>query len=123
MSQIKSIKLPSGKIILMETDENIIMPDLSALSETEQDESGLRAKGEWSDTAMKKLQDLSGTLESLAAFIPSAIKQAGGANVEKVIFKFGVKLGGEAGIPYITKGSVEGNIEIEIDCVFPKDET
>ncbi|MGK7929808.1 MAG: CU044_2847 family protein [Microcystaceae cyanobacterium] len=30
-----------------------------------------------------------------------------------------IKIGGEAGIPCITKGTVESNIEIEIKCKVP----
>ncbi|WP_423739155.1 CU044_2847 family protein [Crocosphaera subtropica] len=32
------------------------------------------------------------------------------------LIKFGIKLRGEAGIPYITKGTAESNIEICIKC-------
>lgn len=37
----------------------------------------------------------------------SAFRNFGVADVQEVNLKFGVKLGGKAGIPYITEGSAE----------------
>lgn len=119
MPKIKPTKLPDGRILLMESDENVAIPDLSAYFEkSDQEGDSLRSK-DWTESATEKLQNLIGTLESLAAYIPNAIKQASGASVDKLTLKFGVKLAGEAGLPYISKGSAEGNIEIVMECSFP----
>nr|WP_176453085.1 CU044_2847 family protein [Pseudanabaena sp. SR411] len=42
------------------------------------------------------------------------------ANIDKVTLKFGIKIAGEAGILYITKSSVESNLETTVECSFPK---
>lgn len=49
----------------------------------------------------------------------SAFRNFGAADVQEVNLKFGVKLGGKAGIPYITEGSAESNLEISVKCTFP----
>ena len=49
----------------------------------------------------------------------SAFRDFGAADVQEVNLKFGVKLGGKAGVPYITEGSAESNLEISIKCTFP----
>lgn len=49
----------------------------------------------------------------------SAFRNFGAADVQEVSLKFGVKLGGKAGIPYITEGSAESNLEISVKCTFP----
>jgi hypothetical protein len=41
------------------------------------------------------------------------------AEVQEVNLKFGIKLGGKAGIPFITKGTAERNLELEIKRTFP----
>ena len=41
------------------------------------------------------------------------------ANVDKVTLEFGVKVAGEGGVPYITKGSSECNLKITVECSFP----
>jgi hypothetical protein len=40
----------------------------------------------------------------------------GGGNVSKVTLQFGIRLGGEAGIPYVTKGTAESNLSITVEC-------
>lgn len=119
MPQVKPVKLPNGNVVLMEVDETIQMPDLSSFSQIDDDDDGLGGKS-WNDNAAEAIQDLAGTVKALATSIPDAFKDAAGANVEKITLTFGVKLGGEAGIPFVTKGSMEGNIEIEVECTFPK---
>ena len=70
---------------------------------------------------MHRLQDITAVLQSMAAVVPHAFKQVAGANVDKVTLSFGIKLGGEAGIPYLTKGTAEGNLTMQIECTFPKE--
>jgi hypothetical protein len=49
----------------------------------------------------------------------NAFRDLAGANVDKVTLEFGIKVGGEAGIPYVTKGTAESNIKITVECSFP----
>lgn len=44
------------------------------------------------------------------------------ANVDKVTLEFGIELGGEAGVPYVTKGTAKSNMKIAVECSFPKEE-
>ena len=41
------------------------------------------------------------------------------ANVDKVTLEFGIELGGEAGVPYVTKGTAKSNLKITVECSFP----
>ncbi|MCX7595121.1 MAG: hypothetical protein N2235_15450 [Fischerella sp.] len=42
-------------------------------------------------------------------------------NVDKVTLEeFGIELGGEAGIPYVTKGTAKSNLKITAECSFPE---
>jgi Trypsin-co-occurring domain 1 len=50
----------------------------------------------------------------------SAFRNFSAAEVQELTLKFGIKLGGKAGIPYITEGSAESNLEIEVKCKFPE---
>lgn len=52
----------------------------------------------------------------------SAFRNFAAAEVQELTLKFGIKLGGKAGIPYITEGSAESNLEIEVKCKFPEKE-
>ncbi|MEB3182154.1 MAG: CU044_2847 family protein [Nostocaceae cyanobacterium] len=53
----------------------------------------------------------------------NAFKQVPIANVDKVTLEFGIELGGEAGVPYVTKGTAKSNMKITVECSFPKEST
>ena len=55
-------------------------------------------------------------------FIVKALKHMGGAEVEELNFKFGLKFSGGANVPVLVKGSAESNFEVEVKCKFPKDD-
>lgn len=40
--------------------------------------------------------------------------------MDKVTLEFGVQVGGEAGVPDVTKGTVESNLEVTVACSFPE---
>jgi hypothetical protein len=48
----------------------------------------------------------------------NAFKDMSTANVEKVTLEFGLKVGGEAGVPYVTRGTAESNLKITVECSF-----
>nr|WP_267871741.1 CU044_2847 family protein [Nostoc sp. CHAB 5715] len=49
----------------------------------------------------------------------NAFKKIPIANIDKVTLEFGIKVGGEAGIPYVTKGTAESNLKVTVECSFP----
>ncbi|MBX9256379.1 hypothetical protein H1Q63_21055 [Desmonostoc muscorum CCALA 125] len=53
-------------------------------------------------------------------YVLGAFKNFAGAEIEELNIKFGLKFTGTAGIPMITQGSAEQNVEIEVKCKFPK---
>ena len=71
------------------------------------------------DVAIAKMQQARQMIRGYAKYALSAFKDFGTAEIEEVTLKFGLKLGGKAGIPYITEGSAESNLEIEVKCKFP----
>lgn len=46
------------------------------------------------------------------------IKDTEIGHISKVSLEFGLKIGGEVGIPYITKGTGESNLKITVECSF-----
>lgn len=69
--------------------------------------------------ASVKMQEVRKMIRGYAMYAVSAFKDFGAAEIEEVTLKFGLKLGGSAGIPYITEGKAESNLEIEVKCKFP----
>lgn len=52
-----------------------------------------------------------------------AFKNFSDEHIEEVTLKFGLKIGGKTGIPFIAEASSEGNFEIEVKCKFPESAT
>lgn len=81
-------------------------------------ESGRESMG-FQEDAVIKMQQARQMIRAYTAYALSAFKDFGAAEIEEVTLKFGLKMGGKAGIPYITEGSAESNLEIEVKCKFP----
>ncbi len=59
-------------------------------------------------------------IRSYAAYALSAFKNFSAADIEEITLKFGLNIGGKAGIPFITEGTAESNLEIEVKYKFSK---
>ncbi|MBN4000858.1 CU044_2847 family protein [Nostoc sp. LPT] len=88
-------------------------------SEIEEDDDGIKYKDVRTD-AIARMQQARQMIRSYTIYALSAFKDFNTAEIEEVKLKFGIKLGGKAGIPYITEGSAESNLEIEVKCKFPE---
>jgi len=71
------------------------------------------------EDAIANLQEVHETIRLYTKYAIGAFKNLGDAQVEEVTLKFGLKIGGEAGIPILTKVSAESNFEIQVKCKFP----
>lgn len=76
------------------------------------------AMGVTEDTVVK-MQQARQMIRGYVSYALSAFREFKGADIQEVNLKFGLKLGAKAGIPYITEGSAEGNLEISVKCTFP----
>ncbi|MEH2240805.1 CU044_2847 family protein [Nostoc sp.] len=64
------------------------------------------------------IQEFQGKIRNYAKLSVGAFKNL--PDAEEVTVKFGIKLGGKTGIPFLTEGSAESNFEIEVKCKFPE---
>ena len=110
------------KIYIEQEDGEILVIEISE-SEGDQisnttNKNDRESKGFKEDT-IKNLQDVHETIRFYTKYAIGAFKNLGDAQVEEVTLKFGLKIGGEAGIPILTKASAESNFEISVKCKFP----
>ncbi|MEI6430217.1 MAG: CU044_2847 family protein [Pseudanabaena sp. ELA607] len=120
MTSLTPLQIDDNTIIYIESSESVDVPI------TPSHEEGLTTYGDTTSNS-EKIRDnfdrLKSTLTHYTLSTIDAFKQAGNteiANIDKVTLKFGIKIAGEAGIPYITKGTAESNLEITVECSFPK---
>ncbi|NJP08934.1 MAG: hypothetical protein HC866_05140 [Leptolyngbyaceae cyanobacterium RU_5_1] len=66
-----------------------------------------------------KMQKARNMIRGYTLYALSAFKDMGIVDIEEVSLKFGLKIGGKTGIPYITEGSADCNLEISVKCKLP----
>ena len=122
MTQLTPIQLEDGMIIYIEATNNVDAPPVS-IEVSPEGEEALIDKGWNADAAQKQLvqnfQAIEGTIRAYTVYSLNAFKKIPVANIDKVTLEFGIKVGGEAGIPYVTKGTAESNLKVTVECSFP----
>ena len=68
---------------------------------------------------IQNFEAVEGTIRAYTSYTLNALKKVTDANIDKVTLEFGVTVGGEAGVPYVTKGTVESNLKIKVECSYP----
>ena len=68
--------------------------------------------------AAQSFKAIEGTIRTYTSHTLSAFKNMADGNVDKVTLQFGIRVGGEAGVPYVTKGTAESNLSITVECSF-----
>ncbi len=133
MKKLTPIKLEDGTVIYMEVRE-----DIELVSEEETEEEGTREltrsdlgkeeKG-WKERTrasqeqiVQSFKAIEGTIRAYTNHTLNAFRQVGSGNIDKVTLEFGIKVGGKAGIPYVTEGSADSHLKIVVECSFPKEE-
>jgi hypothetical protein len=124
MTKLTPIQLDDNTIIYIEASEDVNIPPVAT---EEEEEEALNEKGMSSEAVRKQMaqhfQAIQGTIRAYTVYTLNAFKQMpiANANVDKVTLEFGIELGGEAGVPYVTKGTAKSNMKITVECSFPKE--
>jgi len=116
MPQLQAIKLDDETTIYIEVSDDInapVMPTTDA-----EKTRGSRDIQKSTQQVIQNFANLQNTIKAFAVYTLNSFKQISNANVDKVTLEFGINIGGEAGIPYVTKGSVGSNLKITVECSF-----
>jgi len=127
MSKIVPIELEDGvKIYIEANDVEGVSTSTSTAPPAERRRGGQKGIGSGA-TALatagtaaisQSFQAIEGTIRTYTSHTLQAFKEMATANVEKVTLQFGIQIGGEAGVPYVTKGTAESNLTITVECSF-----
>ncbi|HLP90766.1 MAG TPA: CU044_2847 family protein [Nostocaceae cyanobacterium] len=123
MTKLTPIKLDDNTIIYMEATEDLNVSLVSS-EPNEEEEEALTSKGmspaQLRQEMIQNFQIIQNTVRSYTIYTLNAFKQIPIANVDKVTLEFGIEMGGEAGVPYVTRGTAKSNMKITVECSFPK---
>ncbi len=150
MAQLVPIQLEDGTEIYVESTEDINTAPDTALANSEPEEMVRGGqKGGWPSgsrgfngmpggytseqdsnhtglanksaiAAAQSFKAIEGTIRTYTNQTLNAFRGMSGGNIDKVTLEFGIRLSGEAGVPYVTKGTAESNLSITVECSFDK---
>ncbi len=118
MTQLIPIQFDDNTVIYIEATEDVDVP--SVPTQTGGARQGSKGAGDIvKQQARESFNAIQSTIYNYTAFTLNAFKKVAIANVDKVTLEFGIELGGEAGVPYVTKGTAKSNLKITVECSFP----
>jgi hypothetical protein len=125
MTQLKPIQLDDETIIYIEVTEDVDVLEASDgepgnLQETKAVKRGPANPAELQKKIIENFAPISHTIRAYTVYTLNAFKKVAIANVDKVTLEFGIEVGGEAGVPYVTKGTAKSNLKITVECSFPE---
>lgn len=119
MSEIQNLHFEEdGQIYEIQIESNTPM-DEETSQPSQPTLSKRRSMGIKEDTVVK-LREARQLIRFYTKYALGAFKDFSAAEIEEVTLSFGIKMGGKTGIPYITQGSVESNLSVQVKCKFPK---
>lgn len=124
MAQLVPMRLEDGTEIYIEATENVDVPPAATFDDDLEEGESYRggAKGGSAvEIASQSFKAIESTIRTYTTHTLSAFKDMAYADVKKVTLQFGIRIGGEAGVPYVTKGTAESNLSITVECAFNKD--
>ena len=71
------------------------------------------------EAARGRFENLESTLRNFTGRAVKALRDVD-ADVDKVVLEFGLSLGGEAGVPFVTKGKADSSLKVTVECKFNK---
>ena len=117
MAELVPIKLNEQTIIYIEASEGVEAVPITqeGLSEGDLEEY------DFSRSQQRVLQSFE-AISTYTNYALESFREVATANVDKVTLEFGIKVGGQVGVPYVTQGTAESNLKITVECSFPKEE-
>jgi len=120
--KLKPNYLDDNTVIYIEATEEVEVSPTNEPqnSSNDPDKVPISTKGVKEDF-QKHIQDFQSTIFTYTSYTLAAFKKVAVADINKVTLEFGLEIGGEAGVPYITKGTVKSNLKVTVECNFTKD--
>lgn len=124
MTRLAPLRLDDNTVIYIETTEALEMPLPETAAEDEEEEIPIR-KGMTPERMRQQMVQnfrvIQSTIRAYTLYSLNAFRQVAIANVDKVTLEFGIEVGGEVGVPYVTKGTAKSNLKVTVECSFPQD--
>lgn len=124
MPQLIPVRLDDETVIYIEATDDVSVPAVSEEEPVDEEEAVVDKSGRPINVQQQMVQSfqaIQGTVRAYTTHTLNAFKSITSANINKVTLEFGIELGGEASVPYVTKGTAKSNLKITVECSFPKE--
>ena len=128
MTQLIPIQIDADTIIYIEPADDIqVQPQPSNAPNQELTRADLdlgskgatdKAARKAAEKALQRFEAMESTIKTYTQRTLNSFKDLAAAEVSKVQLEFGINLGGEAGVPYVTKGTAQCSLKITVECNF-----
>ena len=104
--RLTELLAPDGSKIYIQYDEEDMEDDLRAVGYIE----------DIAERTKKFKETMVSTVRSYSETLLNAVQEGmTGLAPDKVALEFGLQLGGEAGVPFVTKGTAQANVKVTIE--------
>ncbi|GCA96001.1 CU044_2847 family protein [Microcystis aeruginosa] len=118
MTRLTPIQIDENTLIYIESTDDLEIP--TETLKTEGRVAKVATNVPDKQQILQNFQTIEDTIRTYTTYTLNAFRNLAIANIEEVTLQFGVEIGGEVGIPYITKGTAKSNLNITVKCTFPK---
>ncbi|MEH2137333.1 CU044_2847 family protein [Nostoc sp.] len=120
-TKLAPLFIDKDTVVYIEITEDVEATDgatVLSTSEVDEEEEEVANEKGLKEDFQKHIKDLQSTIFAYTNYSLAAFKKVAMANVDKVTLEFGIEIGGETGIPYVTKGTAKSNLKIQVECSF-----
>ena len=115
MAKIKAMELANGQWVYMQVDETLTVDSTSPSTASDDEDDGFMRKGGNAGYAHKAIDKIGDMIRAMSDTAAKALQDSAFGNASKITLEFGIKLGGETGIPYIANGKAEGSVNVKVE--------
>ncbi len=83
------------------------------------DDDPYSERRDWQENVSSQMQRAQQMIRDYTEFALNSFSSVASAQIEEITLNFGIKIGGSAGVPYITEGKAESNLNVVVKCKFP----
>ncbi|MBP0000600.1 MAG: hypothetical protein J7641_16645 [Cyanobacteria bacterium SID2] len=107
------------EIYIQSKDAEPIDLDSIEDDDAEDDDRPSRGSKSASQEARDRMVKATKMMRGYAGFAVNSFRNFANANVSEIAIEFGLKFAGKAGVPFVTEGSAETNMKIQVKFQFP----
>lgn len=114
MIVLKEVELENKQTVFIQVESDVEFMSISSREKYISTGSNIETKG-IIKTSQESIKNLGEVIQAMSTTVVNSLKESQFVNIEKITLDFGIKLAGEAGVPFIARGKSEGAVNIKVE--------